>query len=485
MTSSSLTYPLDAARAERNSSIRIVAVVCGIAVFTFAALGVIFANLVSWDLFIFLLAAAIFLGLLFLARPLSKSTLVSGKQAFLSASLVIWLFLMTSEGIFIHSGSTAGASGGHFDPTAYYEALSWILSVAALAFITAFRPAYLLRLFSGPMKWPAIFAIIAVLSCPLSPSPAYSLAMAFKLCVIVLTLNAIAESVEEQTDVAKLFSIMLAGMLVVTVATFLTPFLAPGPAFVNGRLVIIGISGLSGIVLLLSTLFFLLKKNPWFLALGTFAITAMMLAGSKGGTASSLLSFMMFFILLKRARQALAVCIGFIIVFGLFVAFTPLGDSLENYSRAGAGSTLSGRTNLWGVVWPEIVHHPIFGHGYRASRFVSQEVEGAFAEAGHTHNSFLEVLYNNGLVGAIPILIMNWLIVTNLTFVLKRAPNLQMRYYAALAFALYIQLLVWGMFSPTFGGMPDSRFMTFFSVLIISSFLRSRISEETSNPIRV
>src|SRR5262249_53364796 len=153
----------------------------------------------------------------------------------------------------------------------------------------------------------------------------------------------------------------------------------------------------------------------------------------------------------KRARQALVVCVGFSIIFLAFVAFTPLGDSLQKYESAGAGSTLSGRTNLWSVVWPEIVHHPIVGHGYRSSRFISQEVEGAFAEAGHTHNSFLEVLYNNGVVGLIPILFMIWLIVTNLAFVLKRTPTQQVRYYAALSLALFVQLLVWGMVSPTFG----------------------------------
>ena len=190
MTSPAITYPLPTS-ARRSSMVRIIAVVCGIALVTTGVLTFASGNLISWDLFTFLLASAAFAGLLFVAQPISKSMVVSGKKAFLSSALVILLFVMTSEGIFVHAGSTAGAAGGHFDPTAYFEAFSWILAFAALAFITYFRPAYLLRLFSGAMKWPTIFAIIAVLSCPLSPSPAYSLAIAFKLCVIVLTINAI------------------------------------------------------------------------------------------------------------------------------------------------------------------------------------------------------------------------------------------------------------------------------------------------------
>ena len=94
--------------------------------------------------------------------------------------------------------------------------------------------------------------------------------------------------------------------------------------------------------------------------------------------------------------------------------FTPLGASLEKYSESGNATTLTGRTNLWAAAWPQIKSHPIFGNGYRASRFLSDEVQGAFAEAGNMHILLEEVLYNNGLVGLIPILIINVLIVVNL-----------------------------------------------------------------------
>jgi len=209
----------------------------------------------------------------------------------------------------------------------------------------------------------------------------------------------------------------------------------------------------------------------------------MMLAGNKGGMVASFVSLGMFFLLLKRPAQALAASFGFAIVLGLGIAFTPLGQSLQKYSQEGNAGTLTGRTNLWDAAWPEIKAHPILGKGYRASRFLSEEVPGAFQEAGNMHNSFLEVLYNNGMAGLIPIAVINILIVVNLKKVLIRPPTMQMRYYAAAALALYTHLFVWGLVATTFGGAPDDRFMTFFAILMISMFLRGQSDKKYWNTV--
>lgn len=97
------------------------------------------------------------------------------------------------------------------------------------------------------------------------------------------------------------------------------------------------------------------------------------------------------------------------------------------------------------------------------------------------HNSFLETLYNNGIAGLIPIVMINVLIAINLKNVILRPPNLQTRYYAAAAFALQVHLLIWGLVAVTFGGAPDDRFMTFLALLVISMFLRSQSDEKYRN----
>jgi O-antigen ligase len=436
----------------------------------------------SFELFTFLLGCAIFFTALCLALPFSRRTLVGGRAAFLAAALVIWVFLMVSEAIFTHSQTTRSAAGGHVDPGAFYQALSWILSFFVLVFISCFRPAYLRRLFAGPLKWASIFGVVAVLSCPLSPKPMYSAALAFKLCVIVLTLCAIGEAIEDETGTLRLFAGLFLGTLIIVTKAFLAPLFESDP-FRGGRFPNIGLSGAAGILLLLCLLFFLLKKNLLFLMCGMYAVVVIMLAGNKGGMVASFVSLLMFFLLLKRPAQALAVSFAFSIILILCIAFTPLGQSLERYSQEGNAGTLTGRTNLWTEAWPKIQAHPILGNGYRSSRFLSEEVPGAFQEAGNMHNSFLEVLYNNGLAGLIPVAVINVLIVVNLKDVIMRAPTLDLRYYAAAGLALYTHLFVWGLVAATFGGAPDDRFMTFFAILMISMFLRGQSDKKYWNTV--
>lgn len=480
MNISSSTYP------RRSPGVfagiyRPILLVCSIALFTIVALSVT-AGLISWDFLRFLFASALFVTGLCVAPPLAGTTLISSRKSFLTLTLVIWVFLMVSEGIFVHFQTTQSAESGHIDPATLYQAGSWIMCFLALAFISCFRSDYLWRLFTGPLKWVSIFAVVAVISCPLSPNVLYSVALAFKLCVIVLTLFAIGEGIEDKAGISSLFAALFLGMLIVVTAEFVAPFLGPNPAFRGDRLgVLIGLSGTCGMLLLLSTLFFIRQKNPWFALIAAYSVTVMMLAGSKGGMVASLVSLSMFFVLLKKPAQALAATFGFAIIFMLCVAFTPLGTALQKYSESDNATTLTGRTNLWTAAWPEIKAHPLLGHGYRASRFLSEDVQGAFTEAGNMHNSFLEVLYNNGLVGLIPIVIINLLIVANLRRAMVRPSTEELRYYAAAAFALYIHLLVWGLVAATFGGAPDVRFMVFFAILVISMFLRGQADRKYWN----
>ena len=471
MTSASLTYPFQVLW-RRTLVLRTILGVVALAMLTIVVL-----SLASWDLFSFFVGCGLFFAALCLARPLSGRALVGQREAFLASALVIWVFLMISETIFSRFQTTASVAKGHVDSSQFYQALFWVLSFFTLVFISSFRPVYLRRLFAGPSKWVSIFAVVAVLSCPLSPKPIYSAALAFKLWLIVLTLCAIGEAIDDQRGISRLFAVLFVGELILVTKSFIAPLLEPDP-FRGGRLIMVGLSGSSGVLLLLCLLFFSLRKNLVFLMCGMYAVVVMMLAGNKGGMVASFVSVTMFFVLLKRPAQALAVSFGLALVLALCVAFTPLGKSLEKYSEQGQAGTLTGRTNLWADAWPNIKSHLILGNGYRASRFLSEDVPGAFEEAGNMHNSFLEVLYNNGLAGLIPIVVIVVLTVINLKSVILRPPTLQLRYYAAAALALETHLFVWGLVAVTFGGAPDARFMTFFALLLISMYLRSQCDKK-------
>jgi O-antigen ligase len=471
MSSSSLTFPSVGRKLLLVVGVTLGA--CCLAIFTFVGL---MLGGITDDFIQFLFVCSIYAVVLMFARPLSGRVIGQRRESILLGTLVIWVFLMVSEAVFVHNQSTGSAASGNVSSTARYQAISWILSFVVLGLMTCSRPAYLRRLFTGPLKWASIFAVGAVLSCAVSPNKAYSAALAFKLCLIVLTMFAIGEALEDEAGVHKLFIALFWGTLIVVGFDVLNPLIGPEPAFADdGRFGnMIGLSGACGMLLLLSLLMLWIKKSPWFLFCGLFSVVVMMLAGTKGGIVASFVSLMMFFLMLKRPAQALAVTLVFTVIFLLCVAFTPLGASLEKYAESGNASTLTGRTGLWSSAWPVIKSHPILGRGYRASRFLSVEVPGAFAEAGNMHNSFLEVLYNTGLAGLIPTLAMNLIIANNLRIAITRPAGTTLRYYAASAFALFVHLFVWGLVAVTVGGAPDNRFMTFFALLLLSVYLRAQ-----------
>src|SRR5215470_14082464 len=375
MTSSALTYPL---RARRHFAL--LASIVGVFLLAILTVFVLSIGGISWNFFFFLLSCAVFLVLLCVARPLSGKALAGDRQSVLCGTLVIWLFLMVSEPLFTHNQTTQSAAKGNVGNNAVYQATSWILCFCALAFISWFRPGHLRRLFAGPMKWASMFAVVTVLSSPLSRQPLYSAALAFKMCVIVVTLCAIGGAMTDTAGVRLLFRTLFWGMLISVSLEFTAPFFRSAPVFQGDRLgFMIGLSGTCGLLLLLSILFLCLTKSSWFLACGLYSFVVMMLAATKGGIVASFVSLMMFFLMLKRPAQALAVSFVFTVIFFLCVAFTPLGKSLEKYTESGNSSTLTGRTNLWSATWPVIESHPVLGKGYRSSRFLSKEVPGSFA----------------------------------------------------------------------------------------------------------
>ena len=158
---------------------------------------------------------------------------------------------------------------------------------------------------------------------------------------------------------------------------------------------------------------------------------------------------------------------------------TPLQNYVSTYH---AGSTLTGRTEIWQNSIPAIRQKPVFGHGYLASKFMWMNQRGSIEDiAPHMHNGFLETLYNNGLIGLALLLGMHGAILTNL-FHAKKAllvsrqhetRDLQQANILIVGcFALYLNLLIYGLFTPAFGGRPTAHFMVFLSILSLSMGLR-------------
>jgi O-antigen ligase len=445
-----------------------------VAIVTLVFVALIPAALVSEDALTFIVVAAGFAVAVAATLGISQANGFRSDRVFFAVILTIWLFLLISEGVFVHLGSTSSAEAGGFGAGAYQQLAAWLLSFAALLLITLKHPRYMFEMFSGSYKWLSLFVVVTLISVPISVAPKYSLAWVFKLMLVVLLLRAIGSSIKSREDVVRVFQVLLIGITGVAVCRFATPFFQPGPVFKSGRMEsIASLSGYGGVLLVLVLMNWRFKKNPLLFAIAAFSVVMMALAGGKAGILASVVALIVFFLSVKGARQALAALLVLCFIFSIFVAFTPLGSYLQRYNQSGQASTLTGRVDLWKTIWPEIVSRPIMGHGYQASRFLSAEVPGVFAEAGQTHNSLLEPLYNNGILGLMLIVIMNVVIVRNLFAAMKNRSDKTVRFLAAGSFAIYANLFVWGMFTAgPFGGQPNSPFIVFLTIFIVSCFLK-------------
>src|SRR5215469_10823213 len=138
MSSSSVTFPLRTLT--RLGVVRIifgiVRIIFGLFFLTIATVVAFMLGGVSESFLQFLVVCSIFFVLLLFARPLSGRALAGKRDSVLSSTLVIWVFLMVSEAVFVHNQSTDSAASGNVGAGALYQALSWILSLIVLGLIT-------------------------------------------------------------------------------------------------------------------------------------------------------------------------------------------------------------------------------------------------------------------------------------------------------------------------------------------------------------
>lgn len=115
--------------------------------------------------------------------------------------------------------------------------------------------------------------------------------------------------------------------------------------------------------------------------------------------------------LLWQRDRLLGVGISVMAVFLIFAVFIIFwSDPKFAFGILGKDTSLTGRTNLWASVIPLIKKRPVLGWGYRAmwqANDTSAVVIDQIAEWGavHSHNAFLEITLQLGLVGAAVLLV--------------------------------------------------------------------------------
>jgi O-antigen ligase len=419
----------------------------------------------------------ILFGLLFVVSASQRSQGLDATKSYLRLALVVWWALLISEQVFSRVTPETESFAGHFSEAAYGEVAFWALTFLALLLIMP-RPQYLRQAFSGSNKWLSLFAVVCLISAPFSPTPLYSLAWVFKLFLVAFLLLLCSGTMHDLDDIEAFLWANFWGFVIMTVVPVARAFADPSTAFdEDGRLSASanGLSLIAGTLVLLALTLNSVRKRTWLLGFAFVGATVMIMSGGKAGIAAGIASVTLFYVLQKRVAAGFGWLLGVLVLGGIILLATPLATHFITYQEQGQLSTITGRTDLWKAVWPEIMQHPIVGHGYLGSRFLSEEVAGTFGGAGHTHNGFIEALYNNGLVGLCILVGIHFVIAKNLWWAIKDPPDRNAHLLAVGSSAIYVNLLVNGLFNATFGGRASTPFMLLLGLLVVSEVLRRNI----------
>jgi O-antigen ligase len=179
-----------------------------------------------------------------------------------------------------------------------------------------------------------------------------------------------------------------------------------------------------------------------------------------------------------KFKSAVWFLLGLVVVGAALMALSPgLASYITGYLGSEQGGTVTGRTDVWSAGWQLIKQKIFLGRGFMSSRFLAYKISVAW-QPGHLHNGFLEVWYNNGLIGLFIMLMMHGMIIRNLILVMRKV-SLPL---AAGCFAVYLNILINGLVSRAFGSRPDATFTMLFALVFVSDRLLQEVSQKEEEP---
>lgn len=421
--------------------------------------------------------------------------------------LVLWWFLLCSEALFPRANNgLENAASGNFSLTAHSEALFWVfLAVCFLMIASKNWPTMIAAFRNRRASLAMVLVGLCILSVLWAPERGFSLAWSFKLLLGACMATCCTAQLRSLHELRSLLVVTFAAFCFLTLAPVIEGTLNPSSAFGGtslGREEVVEqgrfhatahplvIGGRAGIMALLALMFYSLERKRKMIGVALGCAVIIGLAGAKTAFLAAAISFGIFFALRRRVMTGVAMvaAVGLLAVF--ITSMTSVGSYVRDYLHNGELATISGRTDLWAAAWPEITSHLLSGHGYVASKLVSMQV-GIPWYAGHMHNAFLESLYNNGLPGLLLLLAMNYLIVRDLFLIYRNTRRRETKLVAISLLSIFSFLFLNGLTEPYFGGQASAFYLLFFSLLGISSWLRTysadlvpQVAERRTAPAR-
>jgi len=404
-------------------------------------------------------------------------------------TLLIWWVILVCEVVFDRMGDSTQSYASHFSVQAYGEGIVWVLAFVVLAILSLQQPNYLRHLFTGSYKWITLFSMVCLASVAYSPGKTYAGAWAFKLLLVILLLQFGASMLSGVADLVTLLKVTLWAFFILALVPAIEALYNYSTAFegVGGRLNAgpdaLSLTGAS--LLLLSVILYAIEKRKTMIFTGFLGCAVMLLSLGKTAIVAGVFSVMLFLLLQKQVARMAAVLLGIAAVAFVVLSVTPLASHLQSYEGA---ATLTGRTFIWTTALAAIRQNWLIGHGYLSTYFSWNRNSGLVAGFVNLHNGFLEVAYNNGVIGLAVLLMIHFAILRNLWRSIRgasrlraRAPrdrrNVQAYLLSVGSLALYANLTINGLFNTTFGGRPTSPFMLFLALFVMVDVLRRQIGE--------
>jgi O-antigen ligase len=442
--------------------------IVGLALFTAATLAT-FHELASDQTISIMVVGVIFFVLMWFVVSSPPSTELRSRNLVFA----LWWVLLGSEEVF--SYVTEDNESGQVSSGAYSEAMMWALIILVFLLYTYRHSQYLRTLFTGPYKWVSWFGVMCFLSCVYAEKPGFSLAWIIKLFLAILLLAACNYEIRNRDDLRSFLTVSQWGLAFLVLVPIVRLVGSP-EVLATGRLYDVGtaptvLSVDAGLLVLYALTLAQTGKNASRNIFVFLGMVVMLLAGGKTGILGCIFGAVAFFMLQGKFKAAARFLLILLVVGGLLVAFTPLGTYLKFYLGSGQAESVTGRFDVWVAGWPLIKAKIVLGHGFMSSRFVGYKINTSW-QPGHMHNGFLEVIYNNGLVGLFVILMMQGWILRNLARVMRVVDHDRPLHQLAVGcFAVYLDILINGMVSRTFGSRPDGTFMILFSLVFVSDRL--------------
>jgi O-antigen ligase len=430
--------------------------------------------------------AALFFVLLCVVVGTSIMKKVDERGMIFRLALTIWWMLLVDEVFFSRVNTSFGIGKGQFSLYAYAEAAMWLACGAVLFILTLRSPGYLRQLFKGTSKWLTFFVLTCVISIAWAPGPAYAMAWGFKLVLAVCLLQLCASLIKDVSDIELFLKVTAAAFVFLTALPVYYATKEPEGFFFEGRLNADPdlLSPLAAALMVISMMLYAMTKKRQWVGTGLVGAVVMLLGFGKAGVIGGFLAAGIFMLLQKKVVRSLGLMVGLGALSALIISVTPLGGYLQSYE---GGSTLTGRTVIWGKAITAMKQSPILGRGYLATFFSWENTSGLASGAVHVHNGFLEVAYNNGALGELLLLMIHFMMLRNIFSSLKTCkmlrslrPASEQAWHAYLltigCLGLYVHTFLQGLFGANFGGRCMSPYMLWLALVMLTVVTR-RVSE--------